>query len=260
MTDKKQEPSLQPLKPSPRVERTDFQNKQQYLKQHSRPSIARREPPKPQDIHRRKKVIKWTKWLLPITALLLLGSIAIWPEIDRMINTNKAIMKQLAHIKVESGTMIGAIFHGLDSNNRPYTITSEKVVQKSTNSDMIHLSDPKADILLQNGSWMIVTANQGIYMQHQQDLSLYNNVVLYRDDGLFMYSDIADIALKYSVVTANNWIHAEGPFGELDAQAYFLDLHSNVAQFQGPGRLILNNDDKKTPSPSQPSKSPGKSP
>ena len=55
---------------------------------------------------------------------------------------------------------------------------------------------------------------------------------------------MADVALKSSVVTGNNWIHAEGPFGILDAQTYFLDLHAGIAQFKGPGRLVLNDDKK----------------
>lgn len=242
---------------APQVERTDFQAKQKYLKQRANATVTRREVPKEEDILRRKQMIKWTKWTLPVLALLLLGSIAVWPEIDRMINTNKEVVKELSKIKVESGTMVGATFHGLDSSDRPYTITSSKVIQNSSNSDMILLSDPKADILLQGGSWLMVTANNGIYMQHEQDLNLYDHVVLYRDDGLFMYSDIADVSLKDSVVTANDWIHAEGPFGQLDAQAYFLDMHTNIAQFKGPGRMILNddNDNKNSSSPpSQPSK------
>lgn len=255
MTDNKQD---QPHKIS-QIERSDFQAKQKYLKQRASSTITRRQVPKEKDILRRKKIIKLTKWILPAVALLMLGSIAIWPEIDRIINTNKEVVKQLSRIKVESGTMVGATFHGLDSSNRPYTITSNKVIQKSNNSDMIRLSDPKADILLQGNSWLMVTANQGIFMQHQQDLNLYENVVLYRDDGLFMYSNIADVALKDSVVTANDWIHAEGPFGQLDAQAYFLDMHTNIAQFKGPGRLILN-DDKNASPPSQPSKTSEQSP
>lgn len=232
-----------------KIERTDFQDKQKFLNQRSRSAIERRNVPKPEEVERRKQIMKWVKWGLPITALLLLGSIAVWPEIDRAIHTNKKIMQQLARIKVESGTMIGATFHGLDSHERPYTITSDKVIQKANNSDIIHLGNPKADILLQDNVWMMVTADHGIYTQHQQNLNLDQHVVLYRNDGLFMYSDIADIALKYSIVTANHWIHAEGPFGILDAQTYFLDLHTGIAQFKGPGRLVLN-EDKKNNEPS----------
>lgn len=86
---------------------------------------------------------------------------------------------------------------------------------------------------------MMVTADKGNYTQHEQDLGLIKHVVLYRNDGVFMYSDMADVALKSSVVTGNNWIHAEGPFGILDAQTYFLDLHAGIAQFKGPKPIGL---------------------
>lgn len=76
--------------------------------------------------------MKWVKWGLPITALVLLSSIAVWPEIDRALHTNKEVMKQLSRIKIESGTMIDATFHGLDTHNRPYTITSEKLFRNLT--------------------------------------------------------------------------------------------------------------------------------
>lgn len=244
--------------PSLKAERTDFQEKQDFLVYRSKTAIERRHIPRPEEVRRRNQIMKWMKWGLPITALLLLGSIAVWPEIDRALYSNKEIMKQLARIKIESGTMVGAIFHGLDSHDRPYTITSDKVVQKLNNSDLIHLGDPKADILLQDNVWMMVVADHGIYTQHQQDLNLDDHVVLYRNDGVFMYSNIADIALKYSVITADNWIHAEGPFGILDAQTYFLDLHSGIAQFRGPGRLILNDDRKSNVSTITSAKSPEK--
>lgn len=227
-----------------KIERTDFQDKEKYLSHKSQNIIERRHIPKPAEMERRNTIMKWVKWGLPITALVLLSSIAVWPEIDRALHTNKEVMKQLSRIKIESGTMIDATFHGLDTHNRPYTITSEKVVQKSNNSNLIHLGNPKADILLQDNVWMMVTADKGNYTQHEQDLGLTKHVVLYRNDGVFMYSDMADVALKSSVVTGNNWIHAEGPFGILDAQTYFLDLHAGIAQFKGPGRLVLNDDKK----------------
>lgn len=230
-----------------KVERTDFNDKKKlYLSQRSNNPIVAREVPKPEDLERRQNLLRWTRWGLPATALVLLVSIAAWPEIDRAINSNKEILKQLSKIKVESGTMHGASFHGLDSHNRPYTITSKQVHQNA--DGLIRLTYPKADILFQNNSWMMVTSDQGNFLQHSQNLSLSKNVVLYRDDGLFMYSPIADISMKSSVITANDWVHAEGTFGVLDAQAYFLDMHAGIAQFKGPGRLILNDDKKSSAS------------
>ncbi len=238
-----------------KVERTDFQDKEKFFNQRLKMVIERRHVPKPEEIERRNHIMKWVKWGLPITALVLLSSIAVWPEINRALHTNKDIIKQLSRIKIESGTMVGATFHGLDSHDRPYTITSEKVVQKSDNNNLVNLGKPKADILLQDNVWMIVTANNGIYTQHEQDLNLIHNVVVYRNDGIFMYSNLADVAIKSSIITGNNWVHAEGPFGILDAQTYFLDLHAGIAQFKGPGRLVLNDDKKTNSSTLTPAKS-----
>ena len=42
-----------------------------------------RVPPTPGGLARRRIVITLTKWLLPAGALLLLASIALWPEFDR---------------------------------------------------------------------------------------------------------------------------------------------------------------------------------
>ncbi|CAK7192952.1 hypothetical protein COMNV_01162 [Commensalibacter sp. Nvir] len=235
---------------SSKTDRNDFKIKKGHLRHKSQSfNIRKRKIPKPEEIRRRKQLIKYTKWILPLLALILLGSIATWPEIDRFINTNKEVLKQLARIKIESGTMIGAVFHGVDDHNSPYTITSNKVIQNSSNNNLILLTHPKADLLLQNNDWVEVSADTGVYAQHEQNLDLKGNVVLYRNDGLFMYSNISTISLKYSVVAADNWIHAEGPFGQLDAQAYFMDIHEGVAQFKGPGKLILN-DDKSTSSSS----------
>ena len=43
-------------------------------------------------------------------------------------------------------------------------------------------------------------------------------------------------------VASNDWVHAQGPFGVLDAQGDFLSQRDGIAQFRGPGRLILNDD------------------
>ena len=40
--------------------------------------------------------------------------------------------------------------------------------------------------------------------------------------------------------TSADRVHAEGPFGSLDAQGFAVTDHGAVVQFTGPGRLVLN--------------------
>ncbi|WP_035367381.1 LPS export ABC transporter periplasmic protein LptC [Acetobacter pasteurianus] len=196
------------------------------------PDAARRPP--------RRTMLRWAKWVLPATALLLLATIAVWPEVDRLLSANQTTIKELAKVKIESGNLIGATYRGVDEHNRPFMITADSAHQVNDNRmDLIH---PKADLLTQGGSWLWVESEKGVYMQHAQILDLTGEVTLYRDDGLMMHSPVADIDVKRGIIASDSWVRAEGPFGSLDAKGYLLAQHEGIAQFRGPGQLILNDD------------------
>ena len=236
-----------------------------------------RRVPNSGEIARRRLLLRWTKWILPAAALLLLVSIAIWPEIDRSMNSARIGLKQVTQVQVDSGRMIGPRYHGLDGHNRPYMITADEAQQasvstppaagapipgksgagnsgpgnsgagkggggKNGSSDRINLDRPVADTLSQGGSWIRISARNGVYMQHGQLLDLDRDVTLYRDDGIMMTSPVAGLDLRRGVIASDQWVHAEGPFGVLDAQGYLLSQRDGTAQFRGPGRLILNDD------------------
>ncbi|GFE92010.1 LPS export ABC transporter periplasmic protein LptC [Acetobacter persici] len=224
-------------------QRDDFARSQESVRQQRErmaPSAPRRLPPDAAELARRRLLLRWAKWVLPATALLLLSSIAVWPEVDRLINANKAALKDLSRVKIESGNLIGATYRGVDEHNRPFMVTADSAHQ--ANPERMDLTDPVADILSQGGSWLLVRSEKGVYMQHAQILDLTGEVTLYRDDGLMMRSPVADVDIRTGIIASNAWVRAEGPFGVLDAKGYLVSQHEGIAQFRGPGRLILNDD------------------
>lgn len=229
--------------PPPRPQREDFARDPARLaaireaiqeRAHSRPV------PSAADLARRRSLLDAAKWVLPGLALLLLGSIAVWPELSRLMNENRAALREMARTKVESGNMEGAVYRGVDTHGRPYMITARLTHQ--IGPDRVDLTDPEADIFLGASGWADIRADHGVYMQHEQTLNLWGHVVLYRDDGTLMNGTTADLDLKRSVVASDDGVHAEGPFGILDAQGYFLDQHAGILQFTGPQRVIRNDD------------------
>ncbi len=240
--------------------------------------------PNASQIARRRRVLRWTKWVLPAAALLLLASIASWPELQRSMNSARLGLQEAAQVRVDSGRMLGARYRGLDGRNRPYMITAEEAQQvaaqptavqqagaqqggaqqagppaaprTATPDDRINLSRPVADSLGQNGSWIRISAANGVYMQHSQLLDLDRDTLLYRDDGIMMTGPDADLDLKRGAVASKDWVHAEGPFGVLDAQGYFMSQHDGLAQFRGPARLVLNDDRIAQPVPAAPATPP----
>jgi len=196
-----------------------------------------RRPPTPGGIARRRLLVTATKWLLPMAALALLSSIALWPEFDRAKEQARLAMHRMAGA-VDGAQVTDARYHGVDERNRPYTITASTAVQ--ADPDRINLTDPKGDVALQNGTWMMLQADKGVFMQRQNLLDLAGHVFLYRDDGTTMRTQSATIDLRNGAATSAEPVHAEGPFGMLDAIGFTVTDKGAVAQFPGPARLVMN--------------------
>ncbi|MDG6094715.1 LPS export ABC transporter periplasmic protein LptC [Acetobacter sp. AN02] len=237
-------------------ERSEDQVRRQREVLNTAPAHRARAVLSPRKIAQRQQLLRRAKWILPACALLLLGSVAIWPEVDRILNAHRTILTDAVRLKLESGNLAGAVYRSVDTHDRPYMVTAETAHQVT--QDRIDLRKPVADMMMQGDVWMQLLADNGVYMQHEQILDLTGNVTLYRDDGVMMRAPVADVSLQQGIIASDNWIHAEGPFGVLDAKGYWIAQHEGVAQFRGPGRLILNDDRSPSPAAAPASSAQGK--
>jgi lipopolysaccharide export system protein LptC len=195
---------------------------------------ATRRPPT--RLGRRHIAVGLAKRLLPVVALALLSMVALWPEYRH--EQESLLAYRVRGIEPANGQLSDLRYSGVDDRNRPYMLTAAAAHQFS--SERIDLVEPKGDISLESGNWLMVQSHQGVYMQHTSLLDLSGDVVLYRDDGLTMTTDVATLDLKAGAATSAERVHAEGPFGSLDAQGFSLTDRGAVVQFAGPGRLVLN--------------------
>jgi len=186
---------------------------------------------------RRRWSVGIAKRLLPVFALALLASIALWPEFARETDTARYAYRRDA-VMPRSGEMTQAAYHGVDERGRPYTMTAAKARQVSP--ERVNLTDPKGDITLESGNWIMVQSRRGVYLQHLDDLDLSRDVLIYRDDGTTIATEAATVDLKAGAAAGADMVHAEGPFGTLDAQGFALTDKGTAIQFFGPGRLVLN--------------------
>ncbi len=187
----------------------------------------------------RRLVVLWTKRLLPLVALLLLASVAMWPEIVRELDfTRNALRHSGLMGQWEAGKLLDVRYHGIDERNRPYTVTADQALQSGP--ERINLVNPKGDLVSENGSWTYVESKKGVYIQHAGLLDLSQDVVLYRDNGVTLNTQSTSMDLKQGAATSNERTHAEGPFGTLDAQGFTLVDKGDVIQFAGKSRLLLN--------------------
>jgi lipopolysaccharide export system protein LptC len=196
-----------------------------------------RVPPAPGRIARRRFLITLTKWLLPMVAAALLASVALWPEIQDATTKARLTMNHVSG-EVEGGKLIDARYNGIDEKGRPYTITA--ATARQLDPERVGLTTPKGDITLENGTWLMLTSKEGTFMQHLNQLDLVKDVTLYRDDGTTLHTESASIDLKAGAAAGSEHVHAEGPFGVLDAQGFTVMDKGSAIDFPGPAHLVLN--------------------
>ena len=134
--------------------------------------------------------------------------------------------------------MVGPRYRGLDEHGRPFTVTA--ATARQIDQEQIGLESPVGDITLENGTWLLLRSKQGVFAQHANQLDLSHGVFLYRDDGITMTTESAAIDLKRGAVTGPEKVHAEGPFGTLDAEGFTILDKGDAVQFSGPAHLTLN--------------------
>lgn len=193
--------------------------------------------PSQRRLARRHTLIILTKWLLPVGALALLASIALWPEFDRAADQTRLAFRRLSG-DVQGARLTDARYRGVDEQGRPYTLTA--AIAQQAGPERINLTTPKGDVTLQDGAWIMLNARQGVYMQHTEQLDLSQDVTLYRDDGTTLTTASASVDLKNAAAAGAEPVHAEGPFGVLDAQGFTLLDRGTIIQFTGPAHLVLN--------------------
>jgi lipopolysaccharide export system protein LptC len=193
--------------------------------------------PNARRLARRRIAITLTKWLLPLCAVALLGAVALWPEIDRASDQARLAFRRVSTAG-EGGRMVEPRYHGVDEKGRPYTLTAATARQVAPERN--DLTQPKGDMTLENGTWLMLNARLGTFMQKTNQLDLWQDVTLYRDDGTTMTTNSTSIDLKNGAAAGSEPVHAEGPFGVLDAQGFTVVDRGAAIQFIGPAHLVLN--------------------
>lgn len=179
------------------------------------------------------------KLLLPLSAAVLVLAVVAWPYLT---GRDDGIPLSFATIGLgldESVFVTNARYMGADDKNQPYTLTAELAAQDDDNPDIIQLTNPKADILLNGGTWLALTADKGTLLRASEQLSLEGAVSIFSDVGYEFRTESAEIDLAKSLAHGDAPIEGQGPFGILNANSFRLDSKGHVIYFEGQVRMTL---------------------
>ena len=191
------------------------------------------------------RFVNLMKFLLPLAALALLFLVFLWPNLN---SDDLKFQLGFATINFEIGgqpSMINPRYHGADEKNQRYSVTADLAKrigknQDSLSSEVLRLEMPKADIMMKDGTWLVLTAKTGVFLKKEQKLNLTGKVNLFHDSGFEVTTQKAQIDLENGAATGALPVEGHGPFGHLEGEGFKLLNKGKTIFFTGKSRLTIH--------------------
>ena len=176
---------------------------------------------------------------LPIVALGLVGLLFLWPQVQV---SNIRLSVGLASFKAanpESPSMVNARFVGSDNRDQAFSITADLAKNILLGKSKVELEVPKADLAMQDGSWLAMTAKTGLYDQQGKSLALDGAVNLFHDSGYEFNTETALVDLEGGIAVGDKPVQGQGPFGQLMAEGVRIENMGKTMLFTGKAKLTI---------------------
>lgn len=177
--------------------------------------------------------------LLPTIATALVILVALWPQLTDQQQRYSITPAKIATEAAKTLTMVNGVYSGIDDKRRPYTLTADSVKLANNNLSVVALTAPKADLLMEDGSWVAVTAREGTYDRDKKILKLKGTVNLFHDSGYEFRTDAAVIDMMAGDAYGTDPVEGQGPFGNIKSQGFVIRNRGDKIEFTGKADLLL---------------------
>lgn len=185
------------------------------------------------------------KVLLPMGALVLIALVVAWPYLENSDGKFRIGFSTLVSTEAESPNMVNPRLVGTDSSDQPFSLTADLALNVRLQKDFwengtpVELEMPKADLTLEDGSWLVLTANSGLLTPAEKTLELFGEVTMFHDLGFELRTSQAVIDLEAGAALSDRPTEGQGPFGTLNAEGMQLTDKGRNILFTGKARMLL---------------------
>lgn len=189
--------------------------------------------------HGYSRFVHLMKVILPAAAVVMLILIMVWPQFQTKDSRFRIGLTTTKLTGGQNKSMINPRFLGTDKKTKPFSVTADIAKNIMVDASVVELERPKADITLPDGSWLVLTANTGVFDKNRKKLELRKNVNLFHDSGYEFRTSSADVDLIKGVAEGNQPISGQGPFGTLTSEGFRLIDKGRVIHFTGKSKVIM---------------------
>jgi lipopolysaccharide export system protein LptC len=179
------------------------------------------------------------KFVLPLLALGLAGLIFAWSQINPVIPRIPLSETEQAPEEIDTVTMENARFAGVDAEGRSFNVTADRAIQSIEDEQHIVLQQPRADIVLADGTKFAIRSDTGGLQRDTRILDLTGSVTLVQDGGYEFRTTKARIDLNGRTADGDAMVEGHGPTGEIRADGFEISERGERVVFRGRTRALF---------------------
>ncbi len=174
-----------------------------------------------------RRLVRWHSWrvlslkvLLPMAALMIVAAVLVWPDISTNDKVARLDPMTATRVDVDTLRMLNATFIGEDEARKPFTVIAKSATQSEGSPNLINLDEPKADLLLADGSWVAARADAGVFDRVEKTLALDGHVRVFHDSGAEVLTSQAFIEMDQGRATGRKPVEAQSASGRITGEGF----------------------------------------
>lgn len=201
----------------------------------------------PQDLEQRLeriptylRITSMGKFIVGFLVVFLVAAVIVLPFLNPEDEGVRIALLQDGDMKTalaEKPVMQNPRFESVDGANQPYTVRAKEAVQQD--ESLVVLNSINADVTLNSGLWLALSAQQGELDLTGQKLKLVEKVHLIASNGYELRSPNAYVDMKASKASGSKGIAGQGPMGNIEAQEFLIEGDSQRVLFEKDVKLII---------------------
>lgn len=176
---------------------------------------------------------------LPLVAVAIITIVIAWPQLSEAPRGFRLGLAKISPGDSGDQQIVNANFTGTGSQGRSYSVTADSAWQASQSTDLIQLAFPKADLTLDTGAWLVMSAETGVFNRQSQTLVLKGAVNLFHDIGYELHTASAQIDLVAGTAWGDDPVRGQGPGGTMSSKGFRIMDHGQRILFTGKSRMVL---------------------
>ena len=187
--------------------------------------------------------VRGVKFILPATALIGLMLALGWPLLASNshflagVNFSLLFQDRIDELRIKEVRFVST-----DGDDQPFALTADEIYQ--IENALYKMEQPKADLMMAEGNWALITAEQGHYNEQEKLIELKGNVELFHDLGYELYTDSLFLDLDSDRIKGTKPVEGQGTSGFFEGEQ--LEIREKGRKFKLLGKshvkLYLSSD------------------